>query len=482
MIDEKRNLEAYDIEYLVGLSNITEYYDSSDSTSTPYYYCALEDCYDEQGKARQIYKHLNSYSHKQSWLKQSHNLHFTTRHQIDEWFQNNAVPPETFSSFENSSLRDQCKKSLMRKEDLIITKVMAHHVATSPKKSVSTSKSAKDVTLPPKDVTNNAKSGVPVDTGSLEQERQSISLFQANNVATLSTSQDLISIQPLADMFPREESQQPENCIRSPDMMVDQESDNCLSMSANRLSLADYMKKKTGATSNDDNSAQETPQKTNTLFSWIGSNSHPNKNTGLDDTVYDSGLGSTSSCSTPGSRSISQNSELIQRPYEKQNFDYNVKKEDIRVKQENNYIKNERPQDLLNTLHDFTINNEEVLPVIFEPPEDQYRRRVRDVVNNYLHPLYTQPEEGKEPRMHSSEEYTNICKYLSRKLRDMIRESWTTENVPWHDPNSQEETPDLTEQEIVGYGVHHEIERYFECDQHYKDICSRRKKRNYVKE
>merc|ERR1719419_1690923 len=107
-----------------------------------------QDCYDEQGKARQIYKHLNSYSHKQSWLKHSHQLYFKTRPQIDDWFQNNAVQPETYSSIENSSLRNRCKKSLMRKEDLILGKVMAHQNAFSPKKSVnvSQSNSTKNVT------------------------------------------------------------------------------------------------------------------------------------------------------------------------------------------------------------------------------------------------------------------------------------------------------------------------------------------------
>lgn len=445
MIGEKRNLDEYEIENLVGLSNVTEYYDSCDSTNTPYYYCALEDCYDEQGKARQIYKHLTSYSHKQSWLKHSHQLYFKTRPQIDEWFQNNAVQPETYSSYENSSLRYRCKKSLMRKEDLILGKVMAHQNAFSPKKSVNVSQSTstknvtnvrdttKDpntiegVSIPTKDVINPAKeitqSGGLLESGSLEQHNAGISSMQDSNAALSSTNPS----QYPEDMITRAESYEPTAGYINPtdqqttfEMAVSQESDNNLSMSTNRLSLADYMRKRTDATtSNNENSSLNMPQKVATTFSWI-------------------------------------------------------KKENIEVKLEEKNVKNEGAQDLLNFKPQEKENTDDYVK---QPPdpEVQYKTIVRNAVNDYMYSekYMKDLKDGEEPLMHNKEEFIIICKYLSQILREQIRDSWTAENTPWN----TEATPELSEVEILSYPIHFEIDKYFECDPHYKEICSKRRKR-----
>jgi len=450
MIGEKKNLDEYDIGNLVGLSNITEYYDSRDSTNTPYYYCALEDCYDEQGKARQIYKHLNSYSHKQSWLKHSHQLYFTTRPQIDDWFQNNAVQPETYSSFENSSLRNRCKKSLMRKEDLILGKVMAHQNASSPKKPVKVSQSntnvtnvnkhvtdtTKDITntiegvsITTKDVNNPAKeitqSGGLLERRSLEQHNEGISSMQDSNAALSSTNQESIPLQYPEDMITRAEGFEPTAGYINPtdqqttfEMAVSQESDNTLSMSANRLSLADYRRKRTDATtSNNENPSQNMPQKVTTTFSWI-------------------------------------------------------KKENTEVKMEEKNVKNEGARDLLNFKPQ---EKEDTDDQEKEPPEVQYKTIVRNAVNDYLYleKYMKELKHGEEPLMHNKEEFIVICKYLSTFLREQIRDSWTAENTPWN----TEATPELSEVEILAYPIHFEIDKYFECDPHYKDICSKRRKR-----
>jgi len=60
-------LENITSEPVVGLENITEY--RSPNHTTPYYHCDLEGCHDDQGRCDQIFKHMMSNRHKQSWLE-----------------------------------------------------------------------------------------------------------------------------------------------------------------------------------------------------------------------------------------------------------------------------------------------------------------------------------------------------------------------------------------------------------------------------
>ena len=88
--------------------------DPDNSNHHPYYHCDLEDCYNEQGKGRQIFKHLLSYSHRQSWLKQNKGITLNTREDIDSWFKQNAVNQKNFTRICDNKKWDDCSKSLLR--------------------------------------------------------------------------------------------------------------------------------------------------------------------------------------------------------------------------------------------------------------------------------------------------------------------------------------------------------------------------------
>ena len=103
---------------LLGLENITELLDSDNSNNIPYYHCNLEDCYNEQGKARQIDKHINSYSHKQAWIRQTKQLRLSTREDINDWLRNNHVDQQRFRTVTENSMWDDCRQSLLRSQEI----------------------------------------------------------------------------------------------------------------------------------------------------------------------------------------------------------------------------------------------------------------------------------------------------------------------------------------------------------------------------
>ena len=103
---------------LLGLENITELLDSDNSNNIPYYHCNLEDCYNEQGKARQIDKHINSYSHKQAWIRQTKQLRLSTREDINDWLRNNHVDQQSFKTIAENSMWDDCRQSLLRSQEI----------------------------------------------------------------------------------------------------------------------------------------------------------------------------------------------------------------------------------------------------------------------------------------------------------------------------------------------------------------------------
>ena len=119
---------------LAGLEHVTEYFESRSSDNIPLYHCSLDPCCNEQGKARQIFKHLNSYCHRKAWLKQAHNLEFSTRSEIDDWFQNNQFEMSPVKTIFNERMWEDCKKARIRgKEDGIVNKVLGQ-VQKSPVK------------------------------------------------------------------------------------------------------------------------------------------------------------------------------------------------------------------------------------------------------------------------------------------------------------------------------------------------------------
>ena len=103
---------------LLGLENITELLDSDNANNIPYYHCNLEDCFNEQGKARQIDKHINSYSHKQAWIRQTKQLRLGTREDINDWLRNNHVDQQSFKTITENSMWDDCRQSLLRSQEI----------------------------------------------------------------------------------------------------------------------------------------------------------------------------------------------------------------------------------------------------------------------------------------------------------------------------------------------------------------------------
>ncbi|XP_023342903.1 putative E3 ubiquitin-protein ligase RF4 isoform X2 [Eurytemora carolleeae] len=135
---------------------------------------------------------------------------------------------------------------------------------------------------------------------------------------------------------------------------------------------------------------------------------------------------------------------------------------DSRIKEEN------KPKDLLR-LNTECVEEVARKPGIPEDPEMKFKKLVTSIVNDILlrHYRYApKADKDKDPesfKIQSKEEFERLNQKFSRKLREDIRESYSSMygGIDMNDPNKLQ-TPIISYEELLGYPIEVEIQKYFE--------------------
>jgi len=486
---------------IVGLEHVTEFEDTEHSKHYPYYHCDLEDCFNEQGKARQIFKHLLSYSHKQSWLKQNQGLVLNTREDIDSWFQQNVVNQTMVTIIFDSKKWHDCSKSLLRgpQKANVEIKPDSKLGKLKPSKDSETSQTVNKKRVPENSFKDPPQQSSPYDSSTSPKavdnviSRLCLESSQSSDINSSPTVNELLkdtdeegniltnetnhkesrnqipgehsSLDPLfpAGSYIRSmalgDTVLDVNLFPTPPERVhsDQRTEstiNPIAMSENTNGVSSPPKEQVNSNKLTQESSIAMSENANVASFPPGEQLNSNK------LVQESSTNMTKSSASKSKKS---------KPWPKP----------ILIKSENTEpkpVKNEGPKDLLQ--RDVDNTEIEVTDTVLHKPKDPeyiFKENVGKGVNHYLQKYYIKLNSDARQIL-NEEEFTKICSYLCRYWREEIRESWKLENCP--DAEGLV-TPTLTENEIVcNYGIDLEIERYFDREEHYKDIV---KNRDYKK-
>jgi len=139
-----------------GVEKVTEYKNGL-KNSIPFYHCEVSGCFDEQGTAKQMFKHIHSYSHKKAWLRNEFAEEMNTKENIDlrlktvKYFQG-----KSFKTVVHAESWRDCKKARLR-VDFLKTNHLSEEEGAILLNS-ETSGTNINVTEPLADNTNKAKS------------------------------------------------------------------------------------------------------------------------------------------------------------------------------------------------------------------------------------------------------------------------------------------------------------------------------------
>eukprot|EP00088_Acartia_fossae_P052111 TRINITY_DN5871_c0_g1_i5.p1 TRINITY_DN5871_c0_g1~~TRINITY_DN5871_c0_g1_i5.p1 ORF type:complete len:526 (-),score=71.09 TRINITY_DN5871_c0_g1_i5:320-1837(-) len=469
---------------LAGLEHITEYLVSKSSDKVPYYHCNLEPCCNEQGKARQMFKHLNSYCHRKAWLAKVYNLEYSTRSEIDAWFQNNQFEMAQVNTIVDERLWEYCKLAMIRGGAVHIdTEVLgqANKAPVKPKSSIPRKKGAipkkkpnSNIHTQPKKLSQNASVKSKVSNQNKPKDAQNVTKTQDNITPNIIVPSPSMNSANILTNPPSEQSRDTVVCSLPPVSNIPVLQD------VSNANIANNITEKVDTIESVHNSI-------NIDLLSLHEQSNHNKTTAKISTTANESE-SQQNIAIEVKKELPQQKPPPPQPKQRQmNRSESMIADKPEVNQETSAteeisVKNEGPRDLLHPEADeVQLEGEtETSPKMkdYEHPETTYRKKFSRVVHKILLKGYYECADVESRKIFNNQEYTEILQYLSRTLRENIRQSWISFNCV-EDTQTPGEiiVPDLSEDEIRNnYGIEMEIGMFFESEK-YPEIMKTVQKR-----